>query len=494
MERKIILSGKVIVIGSGLGGLSAGITLQSKGFDVTIIDENVHTGGKMMPVDENGFHFDFGPNTITMPDIFRRVINDAGGDADRYFRFTKLTKHTKNVFPDGRVLFQSTDPEEMKESLSAFGDGERYEAYLKEVRRLYDLAEKGFFYRVFNSWRDYLSPSLSAHFAKVRPLEKMDHFHRRFFRHADVLKVFNRYATYIGSSPYQCPATFSLIGHLEMNDGVYYTQGGNTGIAKGFSAFFKEHGGVIRSGTKVKKILVEGREAKGILTSSGDEVRGDYVIVNGDYITATKELLDERERPSTPDRKLDAYEPSISAFVILAGLREFQADIHHHQVFFTDDYKEEFDDIFNKKRLPKDPTIYISHSAATDPGVTKGSNLFILVNAPAVNLTEEEAKRYKNKIYDALEQKGIPIRSQLEYEKVMTPDAIKGKFSAYRGALYGIASHTMTEAFLRPSNVSRDVRNLFYAGGTTHPGGGSPMVTISGKNVADFILTRHGKR
>ncbi|MHC8522260.1 phytoene desaturase family protein [Rossellomorea sp. H39__3] len=165
---------------------------------------------------------------------------------------------------------------------------------------------------------------------------------------------------------------------------------------------------MIRSGTKVKKILVEGREAKGIMTSTGEEVRGDFVIVNGDYITATKELLEERDRPSTPDQKLDAYEPSISAFVILAGLREFQPDIHHHQVFFTDDYKEEFDDIFYKKRLPKDPTIYISHSAATDPGVTKGSNLFILVNAPAVNLTEEEVMRYKTGSMMHLNKRGSP--------------------------------------------------------------------------------------
>ncbi|PFA70165.1 phytoene desaturase [Bacillus sp. AFS015802] len=482
----------IIIIGGGLGGLSAAISLQSKGYSVTIVEENLHPGGKMMPVEIDGYSFDFGPNTITMPRVFQSVINDAGGDSSRYFEFERLVKHTKNVFPGGKVLYQSADPDEMireLEGIDPYGAA-HYKMYLKEVEKLFTLAERGFFYRVFGSWRDYLSPGLSYNFMKVRPFEKMDHFHRRFFQDEDVLKVFNRYATYIGSSPYGCPATFSLIGHLEMNEGVYYTKGGNPKIAQGFYTFFQELGGVVRLGTRIKEIVVKGRKAVGVRTEEGEMIPAEDVIVNGDFITATKHLINEKNRPSHPDKKLDSYEPSISAFVILAGLRTFQDGIHHHHVYFSEDYQKEFREIFSEKSLPSDPTIYISHSAATDPSITKGSNLFILVNAPAIELTDEQVQKYKDKIYHTLEEKGIPIRDALEVEKIYTPDTIKHKFSAYKGSLYGLASHGMTEAFVRPSNVSRDIEHLFYVGGTTHPGGGSPMVTISGRNVASYILNR----
>ena len=314
---------KIIIIGGGLGGLSAGITLQSSGYQVIIIDENSHPGGKMMPVKMDGYSFDFGPNTITMPEVFNSVINEAGGNASSYFQFKKIVKHTKNVFSNGDVLFQSSDPEEMVKELGKFDTfgALNYQNYLKEVQRLYQLAEKGFFYRVFNSWKDYLSPQLTYSFMKVRPFEKMDYFHRRFFRNEDVLKVFNRYATYIGSSPYACPATFSLIGHLEMNEGVYYTIGGNPSIAKGFHEFFKELGGVSYFGTRVKEIRVKDKRARGVILQNDDRLDADDVIVNGDFITATKNLINEADRPSFPDLKLNSYEPSISAFVILAGVR-----------------------------------------------------------------------------------------------------------------------------------------------------------------------------
>ncbi len=479
----------IIIIGAGLGGLAAGISLQSKGFNVRIIEQNAHPGGKMMGVDLDEYHFDFGPNTITMPQIFQRVIRNAGGNPDEYFQFIKLEKHTKNIFSNGEVLFQSIHSEEMIEQFQRLDPfaAKQYESYLSEVRRLYELAEKGFFYRVFDSWVDYLSPSLSKAFMSVRPFEKLDHFHRRYFQNPNILNVFNRYATYIGSSPFACPATFALIGHLEMNDGVYYVKGGNTKIAEGFAKYFVENGGQIDYSTRVSRIQIEQQKVAGVVLEDGTYYYADSVIVNGDFITATRDLLEEEVRQSHTNNKLDQYKPSVSAFVILAGLKNRLDTIHHHQVFFPNDYREEFVDIFKHQRLPVDPTIYISHSAYSDPNVTKGSNLFILVNAPAIDIDKSTMHAYKKNIYSKLEQRGIPIRENLEVEKVFTPNSIKKRFSAYKGSLYGIASHSMKDAFLRPSNVSKDIKGLYYVGGTTHPGGGSPMVTISGLNIANFI-------
>ncbi|MGD7043927.1 phytoene desaturase family protein [Jeotgalibacillus proteolyticus] len=488
---------KVIIIGAGLGGLACGIQLQHAGFEVTIIEKNAHAGGKMMPVKIDDYSFDFGPNTITMPGVFKRVFSNVGESMDDYLELIRLDHHTKNVFRSGDSFIQSIDPHVVISQLAKLDPygAKNYWRYLKEVNRLYGQAESGFFHRSFHSWLDYLSPGLTKAFFSVRPLETMDHFHKRFFSSPDILQVFNRYATYIGSSPYKSPATFSLIGHLEMNEGVFTVKGGNTKIADAFSQVFKKLGGALHLNEEVGQITIENQRAAGVQLKSGTEIIGETVIINGDFITATKQLIKEKDRPSFSTKKLDAYEPSISAFVILAGLKTFQKDIHHHHVFFPEDYRKEFQDIFTHQKLPEDPTIYISHSAYTDRGISKGSNLFILVNAPAVQMQSEEAvTHYKEAIYSRLEEQGIPIRSEIEAEKVYTPDTIAHLFHAYKGALYGVSSHKKKDAFLRPRNASKDTAGLFYVGGTTHPGGGSPMVTLSGLNVAKEIIDQHKKK
>ncbi|QPC48382.1 phytoene desaturase [Mangrovibacillus cuniculi] len=484
---------KVLIIGAGLGGLAAGIKLQASGFEVTIIEANEHAGGKMMPVNLNGYSFDFGPNTITMPKVFEKVLSYSNKE-EMALPFVKLTDHTKNVFSDGSEFIQTTDREKMINQLSLLDPhaASNYVDYLTEVERLYTLGEKSFFYRTFTSWRDYLDPSLSKALLQVRPLEDLDSFHKKYFMHENVRNVFNRYATYIGSSPYKAPATFGLIGHLEMNEGVFYVEGGNTLIAQRFSEVFTSLGGKLRLNTKVKEIDIYKGKAYGVKTSTDERISGEIVIINGDYVTATKNLIKESNRPRTSDKELTSYEPSVSAFVIMVGLKTYQPTIHHHHVFYPKNYRQEFEDIFTHKKLPTDPTIYISHSAATDPNRTKGSNLFILVNAPAVEkLEQKELTNYKEKIYDRLEAQGIPIRAEMEIEKVITPIDIGKKFFANKGALYGISAHAKKDAFLRPINRSKDIKNVYYVGGTTHPGGGSPMVTISGLNVAEAIIHQY---
>ncbi|KUP06464.1 phytoene desaturase [Bacillus coahuilensis p1.1.43] len=483
----------VVIVGAGLGGLAAGILLQSKGFQVTIIEKNQHAGGKMREYKEQGYSFDFGPNTITMPHVFTNVINEAGFNAQDYLQFIRLENHTMNEWEDGTRLLQSSNQKKMIEELKKIDSygAKQYPSYLKAVEKLYKDANTQFFYRTFQSFRDYLSPSLSKAFMKVKPFRRMNDFHEKYFKDPHVLMVFNRYATYIGSSPYKSPATFSLIGHLEMNDGVFYTKGGNTQIAQSFLKVFKELGGCIKFNTVVKKMMVKDKRVLGVQTDKGEVIYGDEVIINGDFITSTKHLLNESERPSYKDSKLDQYDPSISAFVILAGVREFNPNVHHHHVYFTSDYKKEFYQLFEENTLPDDPTIYISHSAKTDRERTKGSNFFILVNSPATHISEEEKLLYKEKVYDKLERMGVSIRPYLEYEKVITASSIQKDYFAYKGSLYGISSHRMKDSFLRPYNRNQDIDNIYYVGGTTHPGGGSPMVTISGVNVAKEIIKKY---
>ncbi|WP_422124227.1 phytoene desaturase family protein [Planococcus sp. X10-3] len=489
---------KTIIIGGGLGGLSAAVTLANAGMTVELYEKNDHFGGKLMPVRLGNHTFDFGPNTITMPEVFNSVIEQTGESAADYFDLLPLTTHTRNHFPTGEHLDFSSDPAKMQTELNrvAPADGANFQSFLDEISRIYKLAERYFFPSTFQSWRDYLSPTLGKALLQVRPVETMDHFYKRYFQDPQLLQAFGRYATYIGSSPYKAPATFSLIAYLELVGGVYYAKGGNARIAEGFAAVARKKGAILHAGKAVKKIIVRNGKAVGVELEGGNVSEADAVILNGDLLSAFPQLTAESERPSFSNKKSVSYEPSISAFVILAGLKTKLPALKHHNVYFSGDYREEFDDLFNKKRYSEQPTVYISNSSYTDPTRSPdGDNLFILVNAPALSADGKlqiDPEAYKNRIYDFLETYGLDIRSHLVEEKTYTSSFIAENFNAYRGSLYGPSSHKKKDAFLRPANASPDIKNLYFVGGSTHPGGGSPMVTMSGHNVAKRILKKYG--
>ncbi|MCA1031004.1 phytoene desaturase [Bacillus timonensis] len=483
---------RVAIIGGGLAGLSAAITLQYQGFQVAIYEKNAHFGGKLMPVKLGSYHFDFGPNTITMPEIFKNVITQTGEKSEDYFNIVKLNTHTRNFFSDGSTLDFTTDRNKMKKQLELFDPigATRYTSFLNDVQKLYQLSEEQFFPRLFQSWKDYFSPSLPRAFMKVKPHMSLNRFISTYFKDERVKYTLNRYATYIGSSPYITPATFAMIAYLELVDGVYYVEGGNTNLAVGFEKLARKLGVELYLNCEVKKINVSGKKVTS-LTIEDEKVPADYVIMNADLLYSYPSLVDEEDRPHFKDKKVQSYQPSISAFVILAGMKNRNKRFLHHNVLFPNSYKEEFKQLFNGEYVD-DPTIYISNSSVTDPSRSPdGDNLFILINAPA--LQGEGAKMidsetYKQKLYEKLIRHSMFSPENLAFEKIFTPADIKSTFHSYRGALYGVSSNRKINAFLRPSNFSKDISNLFFVGGSTHPGGGSPMVTISGQNVANYLV------
>ncbi|PGT91370.1 MULTISPECIES: phytoene desaturase family protein [Bacillaceae] len=487
---------KVVIIGAGLGGLAASISLAAKGHKVQIIEKNNHCGGKLLPYKLGSHQFDFGPNTITMPHIFKRVFEIAGEKSENYLTFQKLPIHTRNVLSNGQILDFTHDHTHMKEQLAQidlFG-AQHYHSFIKEITRLYSLSEKHFFYRTFQSWSDYVSPTLASALLRVRPFESLHHFFSRYFRKNEVIEAFSRYATYIGSSPYESPATFAMIAYLELVQGVYFIQGGNVQLAESYEQLAKKLGVEITLNTTVTKLNVENNKVTSILLADSEAISADEVIMNADLLKAYPELVEKQYRPNFSELKRNRYEPSISAFVILAGLSIRHSQLLHHNVFFSNQYKEEFQELFKGQKYSKNPSIYISNSSYTDPERSPdGDNLFILVNAPALGRNGEigmNPHEYKEHIYSQLEEKGLSIKKHLVQEQIITPKDISTKFGAYRGSLYGLSSNKRKDAFLRPSNFSKDIRNLSFVGGSTHPGGGSPMVVISGLNVAEVLAKR----
>lgn len=483
---------RAVVIGAGLGGLSAAITLQHKGFSTTIIEKNNHCGGKLRKESIGSASFDFGPNTITMPGIFQEVISQTGENPDDYFEFQNLPHHTTNTFSDGSGFTFSSEKTRMKEELLQLDPfaADHYENYLQEVKKLHDLAQKYFLRRTFKSWKDYLSLPLAKGLLSSRPLETLDHFHRRYFKDERVIAAFNRYATYIGSSPFTSPATFGLIGHLELNEGVYFTKGGNHQIAEGFKKLALKLGVSIYQEEEAEEILVQNGHAAHVRTNK-DTYQADAVVLNGDLLTQFPRLVNPEARPSFTEKQVKQLEPSVSAYVILAAVNK-RFPLNHHHVFFSADPKKEFEQIFEDGKYGSSPTIYICTSSKTDPALSpEGDNLFILVNAPPLPDQGAAPQLEKQSVFNHLQHFGINIPEALEGSKVIDPRQIEHDYHAFRGSLYGISSNKKKNTFLRPQNKAKDIHNLYFTGGSTHPGGGSPMVTLSGLNVAGLISKNH---
>lgn len=485
----------VVIIGAGLAGLSAAISLATKGYEVTVVEKNEHVGGKLKPYITDGHRFDFGPNTITMPDVFKNVIRDSGADPDDYFQLIKLDTHTVNHYSDGSTFtFRSGKDsmvEEVNELTGETSVNNRMDEYLDEAQKLFTIADNRFF-KPMNSLFDI---GLLRDMMHVHPLTSLHDLHTSYFKDARIVQALDRYATYIGSSPYVTPGTFALIAHLELNDGVYFTKGGNWHIATGFAKRAHELGVTFLLGHEATKIEVEDGVARHVVIDGKQALPCDAVVLNGELLTQFPRLVEEQHRPSFTLPTPDTLEPSVSAFVLLVGLNKRIEGLAHHNVYFSDDYEDEFHALFNEKRYAYNPTVYISNSSVTDPDMGKaGDNLFILVNAPN-DLADTNPDTYERLIRNRLEQFGVSWRDEdVLFKERIVPSDLSRDFFAYHGALYGGSANSKRGAFFRPSARSKDVQNIWFAGGSTHPGGGSPMVTLSGKFAAqalseDILLT-----
>jgi diapolycopene oxygenase len=495
MERQEILPmRRAIIIGGGLGGLTASIYLAHAGWQVQLLEKNKTLGGKLQQVNAAGFHFDLGPSTITMKHIFEQVFLDAGRKAEDYLEFYPITPIGKNFFPDGSVVELTAEAEIMQEQIASYSkaDAKAYPAFLAESKRLFQISEEAFLEKPLFLWEEKLRPQLLRDFARIRPLQSFQSLLRRYFRHPNTWRLFGRYATYIGSSPYQAPSIFAMLAFLETGKGVYGITGGTYKLVEAFEKLAAELGVHIQKETDVTSIKINQGAVTGVTTTKG-HYPCDTLIGNGDAISLYSGLVDASDRPHFTDKKLMKLEPSLSGFTMLLGVKKRYSQLAHHNVFFPEDYQAEFSSIFQDKQYVKDPALYICFSGADDPDLTPTgmSNLFVLANAPyltGINQLQDK-EQYKKKLIQQLEMRGLTALSdEIIYEEMQSPADLAVRTRAYRGAIYGMSSNSFEQAFFRISNKDRHIKGLWFAGGSTHPGGGTPMVTLSGKMTAQAII------
>jgi phytoene desaturase len=486
---------KVIVIGAGLGGLAAAIRLAARGFSVTILEKNANVGGKVNFIEWGGYKFDTGASLLTMRHVLKELFEAAERRLEDYLELVLLEPICRYFWSDRTIFDASRNlPKTLKEIEKIEPrDVAGFEKFIADARRKYEVAERTFLAHSLNDLPKLLRPRYAKDLAAISSWKTLDAHNRKHFRSPKLQQLFNRFATYNGSSPYQTPATFALIPFVEFGLGAWYARGGIYEIPKALTRLATELGVRIKTDCEVDKIVCANRSAVGVKLENGEEMRADFIVSNADAIETYRNLIEEENRKSFSDKKLEKIEPSCSGFVLLLGVKKRFPQLAHHNIFFSDDYQAEFDQIFKKKRPATNPTIYVCAASRTDETQAPEGceNLFVLINAPYTSEQtdwEKEKKSYRNSIIKKLEDFGLKdLENSLEFEQIITPADFEEKYRANRGSIYGVSSNGTFAAFLRPPNQARDVRNLFFVGGATHPGGGMPLVMLSGKMAADLI-------
>lgn len=477
----------ITIIGAGIGGLSAGIRLAAAGHPVTIYEKNTAVGGKMGQIRQDGFRWDTGPSVITMRHVFEDLFSAAGKNLDDILDLKKVDPLTRYFYPDGTIIDACQNVDRMTAQLTALDprDDQGYRDFLAYAAQIHQITGPVFIYDKPPTIKSFLRVP-PTDWLKVDGLRTMNRAIQRHVHSPQLRQLLGRFATYVGASPYLAPATLNVIADVELSGGVWYPKGGIYQIAQEMARCAQELGVKIKSGCGVSEILTNNGRVQGLKLEDGSRIPTQAIISNLDVTTTFDQLLPNL--PHTPPA-----EASCSGFIILLGVTRQHPQLSHHNIFFSKDYAAEFDAIFKDGTPAMDPTIYIAITSKEDPDHAPPGceNWFILVNAPPLNnhlLWENEKRPYFDHILKKLAERGVDIRPHIQVEKIITPVDLAKYSGAWRGALYGASANSRWAAFKRPSNRSRQVKGLYFAGGTTHPGGGVPMVTLSGKVAADMVM------
>lgn len=515
----------VLIIGAGIGGLSAAIRLAAQGHFVQIIEQHAQIGGKLNQIKMHGFTFDTGPSLLTMPFVLHDLFQSAQRRLEDYLDLVPLDLTCRYFYRDGLVLNAWHDRQRLIEEFSRLNphDGIALQRFIADAKKIFQAAADPFLYHSLGSPFDVMGtfvryvlkdhPSLTldgatppyehtsmlarfrAVLAALSPAT-LDRTVRHYFRDEHLRQLFDRYATYNGSSPYQVAAVYSIIPYVELAFGGWYLQGGIYTLAQALGKLAQELGVCISTGCRVRRILVEHGKARGLVLEDGRVIRGDVVIANSDVVTTHRELLSPNTRSERVVRSLEHLEPSCSGFVLMLGMNKRYPQLAHHNIFFSDDYAAEFDDLFVRHIPQRNPTIYICATTRSDPSQAPAGheNLFVLVNAPYLTANsnwQRDEQTYRERILNLLasyERAGLEdIRQHIVCEVMLTPEDFLQQYGANRGSIYGLSSNQRMAPFTRPGNRSKKIRNLYFVGGSTHPGGGIPLVTLSGKIVAEMV-------
>ncbi|MEL6534444.1 MAG: 1-hydroxycarotenoid 3,4-desaturase CrtD [Bacteroidota bacterium] len=492
MQSRQNPSKSVGIIGAGIAGIATAIRLACAGHRVEVFESNAYPGGKLSEIQLQGYRFDAGPSLFTLPQLIEELFELAGEQTQDHFNYLSLPVVCHYFWEDGTRLQAYSDPEKfVAEVENVLGEPSKHvEKALTRSATLYDYLGEMFMFRSMHkleTWTNADARRSYRNLHKMDFLRTMNAANESTFQNPKLVQLFNRYATYNGSDPYQTPATLNIIPHLEFNIGAYFPQNGMHDITLSLMGLAERQGVKFHLGAPVEEILVENKQAQGIQVG-GKKYTFDRVVSNMDVVNTYRKLLPSQ----APPEKILRQPKSSSALIFYWGIRHSFPQLNLHNILFSEDYRQEFEHIFRKGTIYQDPTIYINITSKykADDAPEGAENWFTMINVPNNQgqnwdqLIAEARERILDKVSRMLD---YDVRSVLEVEEYLDPRRIESKTSSSQGALYGNSSNNRYAAFLRHSNFSKRIKGLYFCGGSVHPGGGIPLSLSSAKIVSEVF-------
>ena len=477
-----------VIIGGGLGGLATALRLAASGWRVTVCEQGASFGGKMNSWCARGFRFDTGPSLITMPWVFEDLFKVAGVRMQDHIELVQMRPLADYIFADGVRFSYSASMPEWLDTIRELepGDVDGFFKFMELGARLYEISKETFLRK-----RPFDPPDKRS-LAAIRhmPLRYgWGNYHRTVaahFKSRHLRQLYDRYPTYVGSSPYESPATLAVIPYIEYAFGGWYVKGGLYRIVASLIELAARAGVALLLNAAVERVTREGEKATGVRLASGAHLPADVVVMNGDASAVSSLLADEK------GFDLRLRERSLSGLVFLLGIKRRLPELAQHSIYFSSDYEREFQELFNERVFPSDPTVYVNAPSRSDRSLVEGEGetLFVMANAPADDETwdEEKITIARRRVFERLSRSGCPeIESDIVVSDTWTPNTIRARYMMPGGAIYGTHSHGWRRAFLRPPNKDARLRGLYYVGGSTHPGGGTPTVLLSAQITCELI-------
>jgi len=484
---------KIAIIGSGFGGLAAGIRMQAEGYDVTILEKLEQIGGRGRVFKINGFSFDAGPTVITAPFIFEDLFKLAGKEMKDYVELLPVNPYYRIYFDD-KSHFDYDHPEKnflQIEKLSP-GDVDGYKRMLKAIEPIYEKGFKELSFKPFVKLSSMMkvAPSL----IKLQSYRSNHGFVAKYIKNEKLRTVFSFHPLLIGGNPFTVPSIYSLIQYLEKEHGIWFAKGGTTALVHALGRLFKELGGKIMVSQEVEKIEVDNRRIEGVKTKDGSFHETDIVISNVDPAFTYTKLIDHEWRKKNSDKRYAKAKYSMGLVVIYFGTKKQYPDMKHHTIILGPRYKGLLDDVFKKKVLTDDFSSYLHVPTRTDPSLAPPGHdtFYILVPVPHLDSGtnwNHIKDAFKNKILSFLDENYLPgLKENLMVDKIFTPQDFKDDYNSFKGTGFSIEPVFTQSAWFRPHNKSEDIEGLYLVGAGTHPGAGLPGVVSSAKVTADLIL------
>ena len=485
---------KAIVIGSGIAGIAASIRLAVKGYQVLVLEKNNYPGGKLSEITLGNYRFDAGPSLFTMPNFVEELFELASKKTSDFFEYDTHDTCCHYFWDDGTFLKAYSNRQEIETEVENVfpTNGKLFTKKLKKAAFINDQIGDLFLKNSLHDVRNFLNFKTLKALSNTWKLDLQTTYHKsneKYLKEPKLVQLFDRFATYNGSNPYKTPGIMSIIPHFEHNVGTFFPKKGMVSITNSLVKLAESLGVQFQYNTIVEEILVENEAVIGVKTT--DKIETSAVVVsNMDvYFTYHKMLPNQK-----PPKKILRQERSSSAIIFYWGIHKEFPNLDLHNILFSSDYKAEFEAIFDQKTIFDDPTVYVHISSKCLPNdAPKGAeNWFVMINSPSNSgqdwdkLIAKARKAIVQKINKILQ---IDIEKFIEEESILDPRSIEMKTASYQGSLYGTSSNSKFAAFLRHPNFKKGLKNLYFVGGSVHPGGGIPLSLLSAKIADHYIPT-----